>query len=303
MKTSKSEAGFQPVTKYFSPFFPTVNSGLDQDWLVEPVSLPSPEEQDSDVKLPVVPPPVPPQTLSFQNCLSPVASTPSLLTPDPSLPGSPSSQHSYSSEEEEIKDVLSFFDDGESTTAAVQPFAPGTMLSAMSPPHILDVTPPSSSSCLLLSPSPSFQDSEDDCDSIDDVFDGRDSSPSLPNLTLQTSAPGETGSTERSRKRKSLPISSSDKQSCAPSPAPKRRLTKAAKKERKREQNKTAALRYRQKKKEEKSDIEIRRVALEDKNQQLKAQVNSLSNEINYLKKLWSEVCRNKKQLEESKLS
>ena len=80
-------------------------------------------------------------------------------------------------------------------------------------------------------------------------------------------------------------------------------VRKSAKKERKREQNKTAALRYRQKKKEEKSDIETRRAELEEKNEKLKAEVNSLSNEINYLKKLWSEVCRNKKQLEESKLS
>ena len=209
------------------------------------------------------------------------------------------------SEEEEIKDVLSFFDDGEGnfdTTAAVQPFTPGVMLSAVSPPQLLDVDSPSSS-CLLLSPSPSIQDSEDGCESIGDVLDRRDSSASLPNLTLQTSALGESGCTDNSRKRKSLPISSSDKQSCAPSPAVKRRLTKSAKKERKREQNKTAALRYRQKKKEEKSDIEMRRAELEEKNEKLKAEVNSLSNEINYLKKLWSEVCRNKKQLEESKLS
>lgn len=296
MKASVGEGDFQPITKCLSLSLPPVNSGLDQDWLVEPVSLPSPEEQDGDVTLTDVTPPAPPQTLSFQYSPSPVTPTSSLLTPDPSLPDSPSSLHSYSSEEEEIQDVLSFFDDGETnfdTTTAVQPFTPSVMLSAVSPSRLLEVDSPSPS---CLSPSPSIQDSEDGCDSIGDVLNRRDSSASLPNLTLQTSALDESGCTGKSRKRKSLPISSSDKQSCAPSPAVKRRLTKAAKKDRKREQNKTAALRYRQKKKDEKSDIETRRAELEEKNEKLKAQVNSLSNEINYLKKLWSEVCRNKKE-------
>lgn len=283
-----------------------VNNGLDQDWLVEPVSLPSPEEQDTDVKLPLVPPPATPQTLSFQFWPTPaVTSTSSaLLTPDPSLPGSPSSTHSYSSEEEEVKEVLSFFDDGESNrdvaAAAVQPFAPNmVMLPVISPPQILDIQSPTSS-CSILSPSPSLQDSEDSCDGL---LNRRESSASLPSLMPSPTAHMENGSMEKSRKRKSLPISSSDNQSCAPSPAVKRRLSKSAKKERKKEQNKTAALRYRQKKKEEKGGIELRRIELEEKNQDLKAQVNSLSNEINYLKKLWSEVCANKKRSETPKLS
>ena len=67
-------------------------------------------------------------------------------------------------------------------------------------------------------------------------------------------------------------------------------MSKATKKERKREQNKTAALRYRQKKKGEKVDVEVRRTELEDANKKLKAQVASLENEINYLKKLSHEV-------------
>ena len=282
---------------------PTVNNGLDQDWLV---SLPSPEEQDTDVKLPLVPPPATPQTLSFQFWPTPAVTLTSsaLLTPDPSLPGSPSSTHSYSSEEEEVKEVLSFFDDGESNrdvaAAAVQPFAPNmVMLPVISPPQILDVQSPTSS-CSILSPSPSLQDSEDSCDGL---LDRRESSASLPSLMSSPTAHMKNGSMEKSRKRKSLPISSSDNQSCAPSPAVKRRLSKSAKKERKKEQNKTAALRYRQKKKEEKDGIELRRIELEEKNQDLKAQVNSLSNEINYLKKLWLEVCANKKRSAVSKLS
>ena len=92
------------------------------------------------------------------------------------------------------------------------------------------------------------------------------------------------------RKRKSLPISSDQQSSSAPAPASKRRMNKASKKERKREQNKTAALRYRQKKKGEKVDVEVRRTELEDANKKLRAQVASLENEINYLKKLSQEV-------------
>jgi chromosome segregation ATPase len=67
-------------------------------------------------------------------------------------------------------------------------------------------------------------------------------------------------------------------------------MNKASKKERKREQNKTAALRYRQKKKGEKGDIEVRRTELEEANKKLKAQLASIENEINYLKKLSREV-------------
>ena len=291
-----------------SPVGSSLNS-LDQDWLVEPVSLPSPEEQDGDITLSNLSP-VPPQTLPLSYQYSPVpveSSSPCLLTPDPSLPSSPLSIHSYSSEEEEIKDVLASFDDsgrcGLDGATAMTPFVSSVILPIASSQQILDSSPPPLTD--FSPPSPRDCEGSPGCmlsrsESSNSLDVRRASSASLPSLSSQAAADSgvETGSTDRSRKRKSLPISSSDnKQSCAPAPAAKRRLNKTSKKERKREQNKTAALRYRQKKKEEKSDIEVRRSELEEKNAQLKAHVNSLSNEINYLKKLWSEISEKRKQL------
>ena len=66
-------------------------------------------------------------------------------------------------------------------------------------------------------------------------------------------------------------------------PAPKR-------KERKKEQNKTAALRYRQKKKGEGRLIEEKQEALEAVNRRLKTEVEGLEGEIEYLKQLWADV-------------
>ena len=102
-----------------------------------------------------------------------------------------------------------------------------------------------------------------------------------------------------SRKRKSSSLD--DDPSYQPSrPTSKRCLPLLVKKEKKREQNKNAALRYRQRKKGEKSDIEVQRQQLEDKNVELKETVESLSNEINYLKKLWQEVMSAKKRKQQS---
>ena len=182
---------------------------------------------------------------------------------------------------------------------AVQPFAPRQILPVASPQSALDVSMLSPSYSAVSSPL-SSEYSDNSCDGIRDLLHRRDSCVSLPPPETQTSARDASGSTDRSRKRKSLPISSSDGQSCAPAPTTKRRMTKATKKERKKEQNKTAALRYRQKKKEEKSDIEERRDVLEEKNHLLKEQLSALSNEINYLKKLWSEVNAGKRQPEAS---
>lgn len=158
-------------------------------------------------------------------------------------------------------------------------------------PQLLDIDSPSS--CLVSTPSSPEEDSRSSFDGLCSLLKRSKSSSrslSLPSVApLPQSAESVSGRTERSRKRKSLPISS-DGQSSAPAPASKRRMNKASKKERKREQNKTAALRYRQKKKGEKVDIEVRRSELEDTNKKLKAQVASLENEINYLKKLSCEV-------------
>ena len=238
-------------------------------------------------------------------CAPPSASVTScMLTPDPSLPPSPASILSYSSEEEEIKNVLASFSDDLDFPTDVQPFASNQMLQFDTSPQLLDVpTPPS---CLMSAPSsPEEDDGEGSFDNLHSFLDqsepscSRSSSlqslspPPMVNTLSSARSKSVSEPLNQSRKRKSLPISS-DKRSSAPAPAAKRRMTKASKKERKREQNKTAALRYRQKKKGEKVGIEERRADLEDRNAELKAKVTSLSNEINYLKKLWQEVCERK---------
>ena len=76
----------------------------------------------------------------------------------------------------------------------------------------------------------------------------------------------------------------------APPPQRKRGVSTANRKDRKKEQNKTAALRYRQKKREEKNTSEDRLQVFEDKNRLLKNAVASLEAEIGYLTNLWKEV-------------
>lgn len=75
-----------------------------------------------------------------------------------------------------------------------------------------------------------------------------------------------------------------------------RRKSSLSKKERKREQNKTAALRYRERKRREKLSADFVVEGLEATNRALKMEVQSLSNEILYLKNLWAEVSGAKKQ-------
>lgn len=62
------------------------------------------------------------------------------------------------------------------------------------------------------------------------------------------------------------------------------------KKERKREQNKTAALRYRMKKKSERGDFESQQKELEERNRELRSTVSGIEAEIHYLQRLWAEV-------------
>ena len=64
------------------------------------------------------------------------------------------------------------------------------------------------------------------------------------------------------------------------------------KKLKKKEQNKNAALRYRQKKRDEKNVLTVKQEELEQENGQLKSQVDSLEREIGYLKDLLNEVQR-----------
>lgn len=70
----------------------------------------------------------------------------------------------------------------------------------------------------------------------------------------------------------------------------RKRVSIGTKKERKREQNKTAALRYRQKKKGEKVDFDQQQRELEEKNLALRSTLSSMEAEISYLTRLWSEV-------------
>ena len=70
----------------------------------------------------------------------------------------------------------------------------------------------------------------------------------------------------------------------------RRKLPVTKRKERKKEQNKTAALRYRQKKKDECRSIEEKQEALEAVNSRLKTEVEGLEGEIEYLKQLWADI-------------
>lgn len=76
-----------------------------------------------------------------------------------------------------------------------------------------------------------------------------------------------------------------------------KKTTKLSKKERKREQNKTAATRYRQKKKEEGEILLKQQCELEEINRALHSKVDKLTAEISYLKGLWSEVTQARRKL------
>lgn len=78
-------------------------------------------------------------------------------------------------------------------------------------------------------------------------------------------------------------------------PAPYQKVCKSTdRKQRKKQQNKDAALRYRMKKKEENSSITAECDELEEKNRQLKEKVDTMTREINYLKSLMAEVYKAK---------
>lgn len=68
--------------------------------------------------------------------------------------------------------------------------------------------------------------------------------------------------------------------------------TKSEKKQRKKEQNKTAALRYRQRKREEQEMLDQKQEELQKENRHLRGQVDSLEREITYLRNLMEEVRR-----------
>jgi len=74
-----------------------------------------------------------------------------------------------------------------------------------------------------------------------------------------------------------------------------RRATNPDRKERKKEQNRSAALRYRQKKRDEKGGEEQKCQQLEARNKELREKVDSMTREINYLKDLMADVIKAKK--------
>ena len=248
---------------------------MEPDWLNEPITLPTPEEQEGDTNLFTHTPPLTPPT-SFTL----FTEYPTSLTPEPSYPSTPLSgvptPTSYRSDVEEIKDVLSLFDDQDSCDS--QSYLPNEYLPfgavlASSPDNSPYSTP-------SLSPAPSYL-SENSNSSVHDRL-----------VMKEESSPGPSGCAQ-SRKRKT-PLKSCDGESsvskskrCTGS---KRRLSQPQKKERKRAQNKTAALRYRQRKKDEKYGCSTQLEKLEEKNSELKQKVSSMTAEVEYLKKLWSEV-------------
>lgn len=78
--------------------------------------------------------------------------------------------------------------------------------------------------------------------------------------------------------------------SSTPSPAANPRKPKANRRERKKEQNRTAALRYREKKRSEQDVLQVEADELVEKNKALSDKVDSISREIKYLKDLMAEV-------------
>jgi len=71
-------------------------------------------------------------------------------------------------------------------------------------------------------------------------------------------------------------------------------MLKSTKKSRKRAQNKEAATRYREKKREEANAIQSEEDLLEQKNKELKEQVDTISREIKYMKELMADVFKAK---------
>lgn len=80
----------------------------------------------------------------------------------------------------------------------------------------------------------------------------------------------------------------------APYTKPKGRARNPDRKERKKEQNRSAALRYREKKRSEKGGLESECNQLQERNDELREKVDKISHEISYLKNLMAEVYKAK---------
>lgn len=162
-----------------------------------------------------------------------------------------------------------------SSLSSLTPFSTGTLSASPCPPKSLTLLP--------ITPSDTIRDllARDD-PSTSDVTPPE--KPQIPKVNLQ-------------KRKCRISEPDDDTLEAADSPAKKpaakrgrRRISTGTKKERKREQNKTAALRYRQKKKVEKVDFDEQQCDLEQRNASLRATLSSMEAEIRYLTQLWKEV-------------
>lgn len=271
--------------------------GLDVDWMCQNTLLPTPQDQESDVGLLLHTP------VTYTN----PSTFPPVPTPDSSHPSTPTSQYqpdvlnilfNPDAHLGQSADVLPQFD-GRSPLSSPASYNPSPSAYTPSPPGYeftstsYDPTP---AGTLLPSPlPPSSQEFSPEATSYYAMPPA--DSPSSP-CAEDTKAQGIRDLLARSESTPSPTGSDLHKRSAATLTDPsegvvkgkRRKLSKVAKKERKKEQNKQAALRYRQRKRGEAETVESKREKLEAVNRDLKSKVNSLTAEINYLKKLWSEI-------------
>ena len=235
-----------------------------------------------------------------------------LLTPDSSLPGSPLSE--FYTEADTIDSAMSYFDaDDESyqfspyevlppVSVAISPLSTGfSSIGASTPLSSSLVDETALSSAGSVASIVSLLKSEDQVSPLPTGYFSMGastplSSPLLDETLLKSEdnvspAPCTFGR----REGITLPALSAKRKPNAPaapanSKVPRRKSTLSSKKDRKREQNKTAALRYRQRKRTEKRTSDVQIEKLEAKNRALRQQVELISNEVRYLQKLWAEV-------------
>lgn len=121
---------------------------------------------------------------------------------------------------------------------------------------------------------------------IDSILSG--SEPASPSSSSQDDPDYMPSISPEKRSKRSCKSSKASKSRASPYDKP---IEKVDRKERKRIQNRNAAIRYREKKRAERGTIHSEEDILQDKNKELKTKVEHLSNEINYMKTLLKEVC------------
>lgn len=121
-----------------------------------------------------------------------------------------------------------------------------------------------------------------------------ESSPELYKV-ISTASIGETRFSPYSKTKPSKLGKVTSKSRAPGEPVPDHLITEQlTKKDRKKLQNKNAAIRYRMKKKEEAADIKGEEQLLEERNCELRTKVDDLQREIRYMKNLMEDVCRAK---------